>query len=191
MSHQTDRSCIKVFFALWPAVSERNRLAAWQEPLKSLCGGRAMHGETLHNTVVFIGNIPQSGLEPLQLAAQEVNGERFELCFDIARYWGHNHIVYAAPAEPPQPLMQLVLGLEQNLARHGFKFDIREYRPHVTLIRNARWTDAPLPAMQKVCWKVNDFALVQSVSHGRLPGYRVLARFPLGSESGDPQRGSG
>jgi len=150
-----------------------------------------MHGETLHNTLVFIGNIVQSRLEPLQLAAQELNGERFELCFKAARYWGHNHIVYAAPVEPPQPLMQLVLGLEQNLVRHGFKFDIREYRPHVTLIRNARWTDAPLPAMQPVCWQVNDFALVQSVSQGRLAGYRVLARFPLGLESGDPQRGPG
>ncbi|MGC2048591.1 MAG: RNA 2',3'-cyclic phosphodiesterase [Gallionella sp.] len=191
MSHQTDRSCIKVFFALWPTASERSHLAAWQKPLKSLCGGRAMRGETLHNTLVFIGNIVQSRLEPLQLAAQEVSGERFELCFDAARYWGHNHIVYAAPVHQPKPLSQLVLGLEQNLARHGFMFDIREYRPHVTLIRNAHWTDEPLPAMQPVCWQLNDFALVQSVSHERLAGYRVLARFPLGLESGDPHRGPG
>jgi len=147
-----------------------------------------MRGETLHNTLVFIGNIVQSRLEPLQLAAQEVNGELFELCFDAARYWGHNHIVYAAPVDLPQPLAQLVLGLEQSLIRHGFKFDIREYRPHVTLMRATRWTDSPLPAMQPVCWQVNDFALVQSMSQEGLAGYRVLTRFPLGPGSGDPQR---
>jgi RNA 2',3'-cyclic 3'-phosphodiesterase len=189
MSQQSDHSFIKAFFALWPSAAERSHLAAWQNPLQSLCGGRAMHGETLHNTLVFIGNIAQSRLEPLQLAAQEVSGEGFKLCFDVARYWGHNHIVYAAPVHLPQPLKQLVLGLEQSLIRHGFKFDSREYQPHVTLMRNAHWTDAPLPAMQPVCWQVNDFALVQSVNHERLAGYRVLARFPLGPLAGDPQSG--
>jgi 2'-5' RNA ligase len=179
MSHQLARSSIKVFFALWPTASERSHLAAWQKPLKVLCGGRAMSGETLHNTVVFIGNVPQSRLEPLQLAAQEMNANRFELCFDVARYWGHNHIVYAAPVETPRQLSELVLELEKSLARHGFKFDIREYRPHVTLMRNAHWTDSPLPAMQPVCWQVNDFALVQSLSHEGKADYRVLGRFPL------------
>jgi len=144
-----------------------------------------MLGDTLHNTLVFIGNILQSRLEPMQLAAQEVSGKGFELCFDIARYWGHNHIVYAAPAHLPLPLTQLVMALEQCLIRHGFKFDIREYRPHVTLIRNARWTDAPLPAMQPVCWKITDFALVQSMSREGMTAYRVLARFPLGVEAGE------
>jgi 2'-5' RNA ligase len=147
-----------------------------------------MLGDTLHNTLVFIGNILQSRLEPLQLAAQEVSGKSFELCFDIARYWGHNHIVYAAPLHLPLPLTQLVMVLEKSLVRHGFKFDNREYRPHVTLIRNARWTDAPLPAMQPVCWKITDFALVQSMSREGMTAYRVLARFPLVSVAGILQR---
>jgi len=183
-----DQPKTKVFFALWPTAAESSRLAAWQEPLKLMCGGRAMLGGSLHNTLVFIGTIPHSRLELLQLAAQEVNGEDFELCFDIARYWGHNHIVYAAPVQRPSPLTQLVMALEQNLARHGFKFDGREYRPHVTLIRNARWTDAPLPVMQPVCWKITDFALVQSMSHEGAAAYRVLARFPLEAVAGVLQR---
>ena len=143
-----------------------------------------MRGETLHNTLVFIGNIAQSRLEPLQLAAREGSGERFELCFDVARYWGHNRIVYAAPAYTPPSVTQLVLALEESLARHGFKFDIRKYLPHVTLMRNARWNDAVLPAMKQVCWKINDFALVQSVNHEGHTDYRVLVRFPLGPAEG-------
>src|SRR3972149_7131395 len=158
MSHRTDHPTARVFFALWPNAAERSHLAAWQTPLKRLCGGRAMRGETLHNTLVFIGDIDQSRLEALQLAAQEVSGESVELCFDDARYWGHNHIVYAAPSHLPQQLTQLAGALEQNLIRHRFKFDIRAYKPHVTLLRNARWTDDQLPAMQPVCWQINNFA---------------------------------
>lgn len=184
MSHRTDHPTARVFFALWPNAAERSHLAAWQTPLKRLCGGRAMRGETLHNTLVFIGDIDQSRLEALQLAAQEVSGESFELCFDDARYWGHNHIVYAAPGHLPQQLTQLAGALEQNLIRHRFKFDIRAYKPHVTLLRNARWTDAPLPEMLPVRWQINDFALVQSVNQDGLAGYRVLARFPLSPVAG-------
>ncbi|MDO8466255.1 MAG: RNA 2',3'-cyclic phosphodiesterase [Gallionella sp.] len=184
MTHTPENPTARVFFALWPTDAEREQLAAWQKPLKRLCGGRAMRGETLHNTLVFIGDVELYGLEVLQLAAQEVSGERFELCFDEARYWGHNHIVYAAPRHVPQQLIQLADGLGQRLDAHRFKFDRRDYQPHVTLLRNAHWSDAPLPAMQPVCWKVGDFALVQSVPRDGLTDYRVLARFPLGAGSG-------
>ena len=118
-------------------------------------------------------------LEALQLAAQEVGGEAFELVFDVARYWGHNHIVYAAASAVPPQMMQLVIGLEQRLIRHHFSFDKRPYKPHVTLLRNANWSDTPLPDMPKVVWRSRDFALVQSASDGQGANYRVLARFPL------------
>jgi 2'-5' RNA ligase len=184
MSHQSDHSFVKVFFALWPAATERGHLAAWQTPLKQLCGGRVIRGETLHNTLVFIGDVEQSRLQALRLVALEVSAACFELCFDEARYWGHNHIVYAAPSHVPQHLAQLVSALEQCLTMHRFTFDQREYKPHVTLLRNARWTDAPLPEMQPARWQIQDFALVESVRQDGLASYRVLARFPLMLSSG-------
>ena len=196
MAEHSDNPKAKVFFALWPTAAERDHLAAWQKPLQRLCGGRAMSGETLHNTLVFIGHIEQSRLEALQWAAQETSGKAFELCLDTAHYWGHNHIVYAAPSHVPPHLVHLVGSLEQRLKSHRFEFDQREYKPHVTLLRNARWTDAPkagnpqpassraeltplLPGMLPVCWQIKDFALVQSVQKSGKAGYQVLARFPL------------
>ena len=189
MEHSLDHATARVFFALWPTAAERAQLAAWQAPLKRLCGGRAMRGETLHNTLVFIGDVELYGLEVLQLAAQEVAGEGFELCFDEARYWEHNHIVYAAPSHTPQQLTQLVDALEQRLTANRFKFAShhpvsRDYQPHVTLLRNARWSDTPLPAMQPASWQIGDFALVQSAPRNGLANYRVLARFPLRATGG-------
>ena len=160
-----------------------------------------MRGETLHTTLIFIGNVALHGLAVLKRAAQEVSVESFELCFDEARYCGHNHIVYAAPCHVPPQLLQLAAALEERLAAHRFEFDRREYQPHVTLLRNARWSDAPkadhpqpasgraelippLPAMQPVCWKIKNFALVQSVPGDGLRDYRVLARFPLRAGGG-------
>lgn len=169
----------RVFFALWPTASESGALAAWQEPLKQQCGGRAMRGETLHSTLVFIGEIGQARLDSLRLAAREVRAEAFELRFDSARYWAHNRIVYAAPDHVPPQLPQLVGALEQSLSKHGFTFDLREYKPHITLLRDARRSDSEWPVARPACWRIRDFALMQSVPRGGLMGYRVLDRFPL------------
>lgn len=172
-------SSVRVFFALWPHAGERAVLASWQPPLRKLCGGRAMRPDTLHATLVFLGDLAAHRLEALKLAAQEVGGEAFELCFDRARYWGHNHIVYAAPSVVPAPLSQLVLDLEQRLQAHRFRFDRRDYKPHATLLRHAQWSDEPLPEMPEVAWRVRDFVLVQSLRDDRGARYEVLARFPL------------
>lgn len=184
MTLAPDNPIDRIFFALWPDQSEGGALAAWQEPLKLLCGGRAIRAEMLHATLVFIGGVEQARLEALQLAAQEVVADGFELRFDKARYWGHNHIVYAAPDRVPPQLALLVKALGHRLIRHRFRFDRREHKPHVTLLRNARWTDAPLPAMQPVRWQIRNFALVQSVHQEGPAGYRVLVRFPLDSSGG-------
>ena len=170
-----DEDTVRVFFALWPNAAERSRLARWQSELIS--GARAMRPESLHATLVFLGEVESFRLEALKLAACEVLAVPFRLCFDQARYWGHNHIMYAAPKHVPLELLQLVGELEKKLIRHRFKFEQREYKPHVTLLRNAHWSDDPLPAMKPVCWEVADFVLLQSGQQET--SYRVLARFPL------------
>ena len=184
MNAATDKLTVRVFFALWPKDAERPGFASWQGTLQALCGGRTMRPDTLHATLVFLGEVSTDRLEALKLAAEEVSSERFDLCFDQARYWGHNHILYAAPATVPRQLSQLVRKLEDSMRRHRFAFDQREYQPHVTLLRNAHWSDMPLPAMPPVCWQIRDFALVQSAHQDGLANYRVLARFPLRAAGG-------
>lgn len=143
-----------------------------------------MRDQTLHATLIFIGNVATDRLETLQQVAGEICAENFELRLDVARYWNHNRIVYAAPGHMPQPLAQLVDTLAQRLEAYSVKFDRRDYLPHVTLLRNARWSDAPLPAMPPVNWQIRDFTLMQSTQRDGLPEYRVLARFPLRACSG-------
>ena len=138
-----------------------------------------MLADTLHATLVFLGEVAEHRLEALRLAAQETNWRGFELKLTTAHYWGHNHIAYAAPDATPPQLAELVQELESRLRKHRFHFDKRLYKPHVTLLRNAQWSDAPLSAMPAVSWKFNEFVLVQSLSDGQGAHYEVLARFPI------------
>jgi 2'-5' RNA ligase len=171
---------LRLFFALWPGEPVREALAAWQPPLWELCGGRVMHADTLHSTLLFLGQVEAHRLEALLLAAQEVAGLAFEVEFDVARYWGHNHILYAAPQQVPAALVELQGELVRRLRKHRFAFDPREFKPHVTLLRHSQWSDAPLPEMPVVRWPVREFALVQSLGDEQGARYEVLARFALG-----------
>ncbi len=167
----------RLFFALWPREAEQSALAAWQRPLHELCGGRIMQAVTLHSTLVFLGNVAEHRLEALSLAAQETQFKPIELNLTAAHYWGHNHIVYAAPDVMPPALADLVNELGGRLRRHRFPIEDRAYKPHITLLRNARWTDAELPLMPAVRWHFRRFALVKSLSDEHGPKYEALAWF--------------
>jgi 2'-5' RNA ligase len=177
--NQTSKPTRKVFFALWPTRDEYVKLAAWQNILQGQCGGRPMEGDTLHNTLVFIGEVDELVLEALALTAAEIELNGFDVFFDHAQFWRHNRIVFASPSRVPQNLTNLVDELRRGLEKHGFAFDRREYQPHVTLFRHARWGGSPLPRMEPVRWAVNDFALVESKQQSGRASYGVLARFPL------------
>lgn len=179
MNPNDRKPSVRVFFALWPTATARAALAAWQVPLRNLCGGSEMRADTLHSTLVFLGEVESQRLETLLLAAQEVAGARFEIEFDVARYWGHNHIVYAAPRQVPAELTGLVHELERHLRKYRFNFEPREFKPHVTLLRHAQWSDAPLPQMDTVPWPAREFVLVQSLSDEQGAHYKVLSRFGL------------
>lgn len=173
-------SKVRLFFALWPSAAERTALAAWQPPLQDMCGGRAMRIDTLHATLVFLGEVEEHRLEALCLAAEEVSCGEFGLKLTTAHYWGHNHIAYAAPDATPPQLAGLVHELESKLRKHRFLFEIRPYKPHVTLLRNAVWSDAKLPPMPSVCWKCSEFVLVRSLRDEQgASHYDVMAHFPL------------
>ncbi len=178
MNEAPEKSTARVFFALWPETTGRDALADWQRKLKEVCGGREMRPDTLHATLLFLGEIATHRLEALKLAAEEISTTPFALCFDEARYWGHNHIVYAAPSIVPPELLNWVRELQQHLLRHHFPFERHEYKPHVTLLRNAHWNDEPLPGMSPVHWQVNGLVLVQSAPHNGEAHYQTLAKIP-------------
>lgn len=178
MNKEVGGKKMRVFFAIWPDSAERNALAAWQAPLKKLCGGRAMRPDTLHLTLVFMGEVAQQRLDELRAAAQEISGEPFELSLDTARYWRHNRIVHAAPEQTPVALNRLAEALTASLRKHGFRLDERRYVAHVTLLRDAKWNETALPPMPAVTWRAREYVLVQSLG-GR---YVVLARFLLSGQ---------
>jgi len=184
----------RVFFALWPDAALQASLAKEAKRLHELLGGRRTRTETIHLTLLFVGAYPRAGLPELIEAARRLRLPDFELVFDQADCWRHNRIAFLGASEPPQPLQELVAGLEGVARDFGIAYDRRPYKPHITLLRHARCTkkspvedrafveriQIPAPAPQR--WRADAFMLMESRLAPSGASYAMLERFPLSQE---------
>lgn len=167
----------RLFFALWPDVPVRKTLHAMALSLQSACGGRAARADTLHLTLVFLGDVALERIDALRKIGSAISARSFMLDVDRCAWWRHNRLAWAAPTETPAELARLVEDLQQGLEREGFVFDKRAYVPHITLVRRASCREiAPLPALR---WLARDFVLVRSVVGAKGAAYELVGRWPL------------
>jgi RNA 2',3'-cyclic 3'-phosphodiesterase len=162
---------------LWPDAAVREKLYALAQSLHKVCGGRIMRRDNLHLTLVFLGDVARAEIPQLEALAQRRRSAGFDLKFGVTGWWRHNRIIWAAPAATPESLRELVAALERALKFEGFKFDLRSYVPHITLVRDACAPTA-LPPLA-FDWQVGEFALVECARGARGHEYRVLARRAL------------
>jgi 2'-5' RNA ligase len=168
----------RLFFALWPSVEASAELAMAGKRLHGICGGRLTRMETVHLTLVFLGEVgPERTGDLLELAG-EVRVPAFSIAFTRFGWWPHNRIAWAAPGETPVELMRLVDVLREKLLGAEFRFDTKPFVPHITLLRKADCRKTPLPA-ETIEWRTEDFVLVRSVPGESGSAYEVLGRWQL------------
>jgi len=161
-----------MFFALWPDDAVRAQLAHWSRELHGLCGGRPTRSESLHVTLAFLGSVEEARAAEVERAATEVAPRAVTLVLDRPGYWKHNRIAWAGASTVPAGLDAFVAELRSALARSHIGFDPKGFVSHVTLLRDAREPKA-MPALDPIPWKVDGFALVQSVTLPRGSRYEI------------------
>ena len=180
----------RVFFALWPDDVAREKLHLESRHLQRQLGGKATRPDTLHLTLVFVGDVENGLIDTLKLAASQVEASAFAADFDQVCCWRHNHIAYRAMSRSPDALLELVSSLEKNLAAARIPFDARPYKPHITLVRKADCARLTIlenglgganenPASEPIRWLARDFVLVKSSLRAEGARYEQLGRWPL------------
>ena len=171
---------MRVFFALWPDAAVKAELDAAAGKLHELRGGRRTQPDTLHLTLVFIGEIAVNRLPELFEAAEGITVPKFEVLFDQADCWRHNHVAHLAASQTPTALLELVKQLEARLDTAAIPFDRRPYVPHITLLRKADCLpQMENPALAPIRWLARDFVLVRSSLRSGGALYEQMGRWPL------------
>jgi 2'-5' RNA ligase len=164
---------VRLFFALWPDEAVREQLARWSRELRAVCGGRPTRPENLHVTLAFLGNVEDARVAEVERAAGEVRPCAVSLVLDQPGYWKHNRIAWAGASAVPEGLEAFAAELRGALTRSGIGFDAKKgFVSHATLLRDARQPKA-LPRFEPIEWKLDGFALVQSVTLPQGSRYEV------------------
>ncbi|MGG7055911.1 RNA 2',3'-cyclic phosphodiesterase [Nitrosomonas sp. ANs5] len=172
------RRTLKIFLALWPPAAARQQLDQLAKQLIAGCQGRAIRPENLHLTLLFIGEVAPSVLPKLGQAVSVVKQPAFHMILDEIRYWKREGIVVAGMQQPPAALLELVQALRQALSTMEIPFDARPFKPHVTLVRNAKCRELP-DSMTVIDWEVAQWSLVQSLPTPQGVVYRALTNWLL------------
>lgn len=151
---------------------------------------RKVDPETMHLTLVFLGNCPDPALE----AAHEGFVSLRELAFVVSLQGlglfgkAKPHCAWAGVA-PSASLAHLQAKVETIARRAGCPIDARNYTPHVTLGRFSPPPPADTARLERAIamgtgfrtdpWPVTELTLWQSHLTGKAPHYQVLARYPL------------
>lgn len=169
----------RLFFALSPDTQVRQALQAVGRRVVD-GGGRPVHADDLHMTLVFLGQVGDERLPDIQAVADGISMAPFDLCIDRFGWWKRSGTLWCAPSQVPDVLPGLFSALQTGLADCGFPPERRPYRPHVTLVRKVI-QEGSGTLDRPVTWPVNSFVLMASRTWGAPPRYRVLKKWPADS----------
>ena len=182
---------MRLFFALWPPEAPAEALALLARLQALRLGGRATRRETVHLTLLFLGEQAVERLPDIISAASRVRMRPFELSLDRLGAWRHNRLLWAGCSASPQELSSLAEQLRVELCNSAIPFDDdkRPFVPHLTLVRKLAERSFPLdlPPLAPVAWHADRFVLVESQLSQAGPGYRIVAEFPV-SDPSPPHR---
>nr|WP_157712328.1 RNA 2',3'-cyclic phosphodiesterase [Pseudomonas sp. PB120] len=165
-----------MFFALDCPAQQRKAIAHWRGALP-LRNGRSVPAENFHLTLMFLGAVEVAQIADICTAAGKVRvpGEPLRVALDRLEVWRRSAVLVLAPQQAPPPLLRLVYALEQAMLPFGLEEAPKEFRPHLTLMRDFR---VPVPESvtpPEFYLRADRFVLFES-HKGR---YRALAEWPL------------
>lgn len=168
----------RLFFSLKFTLEQQQLLLAYQQQVLRLCpAARAVDVDNLHLTLLFLGQVDEAAKTMLIAAASSLRQPAFSLTLDTLAGFNGPKIVYLAPSEAPEALLQLQQQLAKCCNGLGFTELHDRFRPHITLARQALF-DQTLP-VSPITLQISQFALYQSGQFdGRLQ-YRPLQSFSL------------
>lgn len=174
--------CIRVPQPLWPAV----------ERLQGALGcGRAVAGENLHLTLVFLGDLGLPELEAVHEALEGLRLAPFVLePAGLEVLGGAERPEALALGLRPSPALEaLQAKCMQAVRRAGVALERRRFRPHVTIARfGARFDAGQAQRLGRLLqahgdvvlpeWRVGRLALMRSHLGHEGASYEVLAEYP-------------
>ena len=172
----------RLFFALWidDGLNDDVIQSINKHVIKHYlhCQGRILDKNNWHITLAYFGAAGTNTQACLEEQAEKIKSQPFELNLSKCGFWPRPKVAWLAPEEIPDTLKQLTADLQQMIIPCGFKSETRDFQPHITLVRKARYKPS-LSEVTPINLKVSTFCLVESITDPKGAQYKVLKRWEL------------
>ena len=165
----------RLFFALWPDARQRDRMRDFITPVAKQVEGRMIDRRNWHVTLGYIGEFPADRIDELLVVVEKITVEPFRLRFDRLEFWPRPKVAALVAPTVPSELDDLVDTLKGEILAAGVEPEQRTYRPHVTVVRNARPFETQRLA-QPATTEWSSFELIESVSEPGGANYHPLVK---------------
>ena len=162
----------RLFFALWPDDKTRKTIAKLVQRVIPHHQGKPIRTENLHLTLAFLGNVNNAQRDCVEAVAESLSITPFSLCLERLGVFSRAKVLWLGIKEQPDALTQLANDLSNGARDCGIKLDEKTFKPHVSLIRKVNRLHEV--EVEPIRWNVNQFCLVQSVSHVEGVEYQVV-----------------
>jgi RNA 2',3'-cyclic 3'-phosphodiesterase len=145
---------------------------------QSVNGGRHVPSQNLHVTLAFLGSATHVQRACVEHGAEQVHTPPFDLTFDRLDCFRRRGLLWVGPSQVPAALRALAAAIARVQAGCVLAPEQRDYRPHVSLIRDLPHCPPP-STIDPIVWSVRTFALVRSVTAPDGSRYEVLRTWVL------------
>lgn len=174
---------MRLFFAYWPSATKAAEIVPWVQNAHELFGGRMMRTDTLHMTLAFLGETEPDVIERLVAACHEWALPSGSMVLNQPGRFKNAKVVWLGPEQSaegsPDWLHIAYRELWSRLQPLGWQAREPQYRPHVSLLRNAGPGELQALKGPSVTWAPDRCVLVGSRPSERGSHYTVLAELPL------------
>lgn len=169
------KSMKRLFFALWPDAALRQLCVTEMPKLKAY--GKPVLPANIHVTLLFLGATDTDRQRALSEFASTITIEPMTLAFDKLSYWKKPAVYCLTSTSGNAAVSELAGQLSRAAASLGMEVDNRPFKPHVTLLRKARFSPVHDRIPQPIVWTADNFCLVESCSTPSGVEYRVIRRW--------------
>jgi 2'-5' RNA ligase len=137
---------MRLFLALDIPDAIRERIARFIEGVTGFApDARWMKPESLHVTLKFIGEQPDSAVDQIQQSVSEVHAEACEINFRSYGFFptAKSPRVFWIGVESGPQLATLAAAIDDKLSSLGVEKELRPFSPHLTLARAAGASGSP------------------------------------------------
>lgn len=162
----------RLFFALWPDAKTRKTIAKLVQRVIPHHQGKPVRTDNLHLTLAFLGNVNKAQRDCVETVAESLSITPFSLCLEHLGVFPRAKVLWLGIKEQPDALIQLANDLAKGARDCGIKLDETAFEPHVSLMRKTNQLHEL--EVEPIYWNINQFCLVQSISHVEGVEYQVV-----------------